>query len=531
MSNPKLTIWNNLQYDVPAALVVFLVALPLCLGIALASGAPLFSGLIAGIVGGVVIGVLSKSPLSVSGPAAGLAVIVLNAIQTLPSFEAFLLAVALAGIIQVGLGVLRAGVIGDFIPSAVIKGMLAAIGLILILKQIPHAVGYDSDYEGDQSFAQTDGRNTFSELWLMMQEQLLPGAILISVISLVFLFWWDKKQPKQQNFLRYLPGPLVVVLFGIVANQLFTQFAPSLAIHAEHMVTVPVAGSPAAFLGQFKAPDFSYISNSQVWITAVTIALVASVETLLCIEAIDKLDPFKRVSPTNRELMAQGAGNFVSGLIGGIPITSVIVRSSANVSSGGRTRMAAILHGVLLLLSIVAIPHLLNLIPLSALAAILIAVGYKLTKPEIFINKYRKGFPHLVPFVITIVAILFTDLLKGIAIGLFFGSIFVVWRNYKAAVSITSEGLNYLVRIRKDLSFIHKYEVKRALSDIPDDAFVILDLTRINFVDLDNAEIINDFIAGAEFRGIRVKVKALPESKIIKHINIPSYESLRTTPA
>lgn len=526
MSSQKLSVWNNLQYDLPAAIVVFLVALPLCLGIALASGVPLFSGVIAGMVGGIVIGTLSKSPLSVSGPAAGLAVIVLNAVQTLPSFEAFLLAVLLAGIIQVGLGLLKAGIIGDFIPSAVIKGMLSAIGLILILKQIPHAVGYDADYEGDETFAQADGHNTFSELWFMFQNQFLPGAVLISVLSLIFLFWWDEKQPKQTNFLRYLPGPLVVVIFGIIANQAFTQFAPALAIGAEHKVAVPVASSAEAFFSQFKFPDFSYITDKQVWIMAVTIALVASVETLLCIEAVDKIDPFKRVSPPNRELLAQGAGNFVCGLIGGMPVTSVIVRSSANVSSGARTRMSAIMHGVLLLLCVITIPHLLNLIPLSALAAILIVVGYKLTKPAIFISKFKKGYAHLIPFVVTIIAILFTDLLIGVLIGLVVGSIFIIWRNYHAVTTVTKEGNNYLIRFKKDLSFIHKYEVKRLLNEIPDESYVLLDLSRVSFVDLDNVEIINDFIAGADYRNIKVKVKTLPESRISKYLKTSSYEAV-----
>lgn len=527
MPKENLSLRANLQYDLPASVVVFLVALPLCLGIALASGVPLFSGLIAGIVGGIVVSALSKSPLSVSGPAAGLAVIVLGAVESLPSFGAFLLAVVLAGGIQVILGIVRAGIIGDFIPSSVIKGMLAAIGITLILKQIPHAFGYDADYEGDESFFQIDGRNTFSELWLMLQEQLSFGAILIAAISLIFLFWWDSKRIKKSGFLKKVPGPLVVVLFGVLANFIFQQFFPTLAIQSEHLVAVPVADSFNGFLGQFSFPDFGYITSREVWITAGTLALVASIETLLSVESVDKLDPFKRLTPTNRELMAQGIGNVTSGLIGGIPITSVIVRSSANVSSGARTRMSAIAHGVLLLLAVIAIPRLLNLIPLSALAAVLISVGYKLTKPKIFLDKYEKGWAHLIPFVVTIVAILLTDLLVGVGVGIFVAGFFILYNNFQSAISFTQDGSNCLVRFKKDLSFIHKYELKRILAQISDNCNVLLDISTIGFIDLDNTEIINDFIESAPYRGIRVTVKSVNE-QTSKFINTPEYEPIGT---
>lgn len=524
MSQQNLKSYANLKYDLPAAVVVFLVALPLCLGIALASGVPLFSGIIAGIVGGVVIGILSKSPLSVSGPAAGLAVIVLNAVQTLPSFEAFLLAVLLAGLIQIVFAVIKAGVIGDFIPSAVIKGMLAAIGIILILKQVPHAIGYDGDYEGDESFWQTDGRNTFSELWLMLDERLSFGAVIISVVSLIFLFWWDSKKAIKPGFLKLIPGPLVVVLFGVLANLGYHAWAPDLAIDTIHMVSVPVADSAGAFFENFSFPDFSYITDKQIWITAFTLALVASIETLLSIEAVDKLDPFKRVTPTNRELMAQGVGNFVAGLIGGMPVTSVIVRSSANVSSGARTKMSAIGHGLLLLLCVVAIPGILNTIPLSALAAVLISVGYKLTKPEIFLKKYEKGWAHLIPFVVTIVAILLTDLLVGVCIGLAVGAFFIVRANFKSGINFVQDGNNYLIRFKQDMSFIHKYELKRFLEKIPENANLLIDISKINFIDLDNAEIINDFIESSDYKGIRVSVKRTDKGSSSIIINEPVYE-------
>lgn len=525
MSKENLSLRANLQYDLPASVVVFLVALPLCLGIALASGAPLFSGLIAGIVGGIVVSIFSKSSLSVSGPAAGLAVIVLSAIQSLPSFEAFLLAVALAGVIQILFGFVGAGIIGDFIPFSVIKGMLAAIGILLILKQIPHALGYDADYEGDEAFFQVDGRNTFSELWLMLQEQLSFGAIIISSISLIFLFWWDSKKIRKPDFLKRIPGPLVVVIFGILTNQLFLASLPTLAIQAEHLVAVPVANSFQAFLGQFSFPDFSQIVNRQIWIAALTLALVASVETLLSIEAVDKLDPFKRVTPTNRELMAQGIGNFTSGMIGGIPITSVIVRSSANVTSGARTRMSAIAHGILLLISVIAIPQLLNLIPLSALAAILIAVGYKLTKPGIFVKEFGKGWAHFIPFVVTIVAILFSDLLIGVGVGIFVAGFFILYSNFHSSISFTQDNNNCLIRFKKELSFIHKYELKRVLEKIPDNCNVLLDISNVGFIDLDNAELINEFIEVAAYRDIKVRLKTLNQ-QTANLIKTPEYDSL-----
>ncbi len=509
MKSKYFQLTSNLRYDAPAALVVFLVALPLCLGVALASGVPLFSGIIAGVVGGVVVGLISKSPLSVSGPAAGLTVIVLSAVQSLPSFEVFLLAVVLAGCIQIALGALRAGIVGDFVPSAVIKGMLAAIGLILILKQIPHALGYDSDYEGDLSFQQADGENTFSALWRMLDQQFTPGAILISVVSLIFLFWWDTSSLRKKPLLQYLPAPLVVVLFGIIANEIFHVAAPSLAIYAEHMVSIPVAGSMNEFLQQFSFPDFSHIGNKEVWIVAATLGVVASLETLLSIEAIDKLDPFKRRTPTSRELMAQGIGNIASGMIGGMPVTSVIVRSSANVSSGGRTKTSTILHGILLAVCAVAIPGLLNKIPLAALAAVLISVGYKLTKPQIFIAKYEKGWAHLIPFVVTIVAILLTDLLVGIGVGLFVGGAFIIINNYKSAILYIADGDTHLIRFKKDMSFMHKYELKRILEKVPEGADLVIDVSKTGFIDLDNAEIINEYIQTAHFRGVNVSVRRL----------------------
>ncbi len=520
MTRPNLSPFANVKYDLPAALVVFLVALPLCLGVALASGAPLFSGLTAGVVGGIVIGFLSKSPLSVSGPAAGLTTIVFTAMHTLPSFEAFLLAVFLAGILQIGLGAARAGVIGDFIPSAVIKGMLAAIGLILILKQLPHAVGWDASFEGDEAFGEMGGENTFSRIWHLL-DHLTPGAVLISSLGLLILFGWDWLRPRLPGWLRQIPGPLVVVLMGVFSNLFFLHFLPELAVEPQHMVAVPAADSLGAFLGQFRFPDFGMIQNHAVWSTAVTIALVASVETLLSIEAIDKLDPFKRITPTNRELVAQGAGNMVSGLLGGLPVTSVIVRSSANAISGGRTRTATIVHGLLLLLSVLAIPHLLNQIPLAALAAILIGVGYKLTKPSLYIQKYQKGMSYFVPFVVTIAAILLTDLLKGIGIGVAVGVVFLLIENVRKVAIVVADGRNLLVRFKRDLYFIHKYDLKQTLNRVPPQCSLLLDLSRVGYMDRDNVEILNDFLQGAPYKDIRVEIKTGLDTSFAPLLHIP----------
>ena len=500
---PILKSWRQ---DLPASIVVALVALPLCLGIALASGAPLFAGLIAGVVGGLVVGAVSKSPLSVAGPAAGLTVIVLAAIEALPSYGAFLLAVVLAGAIQVGFAATRAGVLAEFVPSSVITGMLTAIGLILILKQVPHAVGYDGDFIGDFRFFQADGENTLSAIAAAMRSSITFGAAIIALASLAFLFWWDAARPKEGP-LRFLPGPLVVVVIGVAFNALFAAVAPTLVLEKSHLVQVPVAKSIADFGSFFSFPDVSQIGNAAVWTTALTLAIVASLESLLSVKAVDELDTRRRVTPKNREIVAQGCGNIVSGLVGGLPVTSVIVRSSANVDSGADSKLSTMLHAVWLLLSVALIPVLLNLIPLSALAAILIATGYKLAKPKLFTERWKQGLTQFVPFVATVVAILFTDLLIGICIGLAIGFVFVVARNFRPAITFACEGPDCLVRARRNLYFIHKYELQQALARVPDNANLLIDLTSTNYVDLDNVDVINGFIKGAAFRGIAIKVR------------------------
>ncbi|MFN3841578.1 MAG: SulP family inorganic anion transporter [Cyclobacteriaceae bacterium] len=497
---------RNFRTDIPASIVVFLVALPLCLGVALASGAPLFSGIIAGIVGGIVVGLYSRSPLSVSGPAAGLTTIVFSAITTLGDYRIFLLTVVLAGGIQLVLGFLKAGTIGNYFPSAVIKGMLAAIGLILILKQIPHAVGYDVDFVGDESFIQSDGENTFTEI-LASLNYLQPGALLISLVSLGILILWERPYMKQQKLTAVVPAPLLVVVVGTGLNQLFMDMGSPLQIEAEHLVSLPVAESFSGFLSQFSLPDFSAILNPTVWTIAVTLAIVASLESLLSIDAIDKLDPYKRLTPLNHELKAQGIGNIVSGLIGGLPVTSVIVRSSANVASGGKTKASTIMHGILLLLSVLLIPFYLNKIPLASLAAILLMVGWKLTKPTLIRDMFRKGWDQFLPFVITIGAIMLTDLLKGILIGIVIGLIFVLRSNFQRALFCVNEGNNYLIRLLKDVSFLNKALLRNTFRTIPDGSYVIIDGSRSTFIDKDILETIEDFQQSAAGRNITVEIR------------------------
>lgn len=426
-------LFKNIKHDLPASIVVFFVAVPLCLGIALASGAPLFSGIIAGIVGGIVVGPASGSPLGVSGPAAGLAVIVLTSIASLGgSWEAFLTAVVLAGIIQLIMGYAKAGFIAYFFPSSVIKGMLTGIGLLIILKQIPHALGWDKDFEGDVSFFQADGENTFSGIINAFQF-FTSGAVLIAGISLAILILWETVLTKKHKIFGMINGPLVVVIVGILMNYLYQNGILNFTLAADQVVSIPVPENLAGFLSEFRSPDFSILSNLEVYKVAIVLAIVASLETLLCVEATDKLDPYKRITPTNRELKAQGLGNVVSGLIGGLPITQVIVRSSANISFGGKTKMSAILHGFFLLISAVTIADVLNMIPLASLATILLLVGYKLAKPSLFKEMYKLGWEQFIPFTATVVAILTTDLLRGIIVGLLVGIFFT----HYATVTVT----------------------------------------------------------------------------------------------
>ena len=505
----KNNLFGNIKNDFPASVVVFFVAIPLCLGIALASGAPLFSGLIAGIVGGIVVGGISGSSLGVSGPAAGLTAIVLAAITSLGGYENLLVAVVLGGVIQLLFGVLKAGIIGYYFPSSVIKGMLTGIGIIIVLKQIPYFFGYEGDPEGDWAFLQVDGENTFSELG-NIAENISPGATLIACIGMAILILWESVLSKKGKFFQLIQGPLVAVAAGIVFY-LLTQNSEALAIEKQHLVSVPVPDDFDSFIGQFTLPNFAIIGEPAVWLTAFTIALVASLETLLCVEATDKLDPHKRTTPTNRELFAQGTGNIISGMIGGLPVTQVIVRSSANIQSGGQTKMSAIIHGFLLLISVIIVPNILNLIPLSVLAAILFLVGYKLAKPSLFKQMYMKGWKQFVPFIVTILGIVFGDLLIGISLGLVIGIFVILLKNYQNShflhIKKSENGNKHIqMTLAEEVTFINKGAILKELNKLEDHSFLEIDTRSTRFLDDDIIEILDDFKIKAKEKNIDIKI-------------------------
>ena len=483
-------MFAKIKFDLPSSVVVFLVALPLCLGVALASGAPMLSGVIAGVIGGVIVGLLSESHTSVSGPAAGLAAVILTAIGTLGSFDLLLMAGVIAGSIQLVSGIFKLGFIADYIPSNVIKGLLAAIGIILILKQIPHSFGYDADVVNDFSFNQQDGENTFSEL-INVINHFSGGASIVSLISLVVLIYWDKTPLKKYNF---LPASLFVVMSGILINLVFQRFIPTLYIEQSHLVNIPKING---VLSLITTPNFAGISNPQVWIVGFTIAIVASLETLLNLEAVENIDPHKRKASPNKELVAQGIGNIFSGLVGGIPITSVIVRSSVNINAGAATKMSAILHGLLLFVSVLFISPYLNLIPIASLAAILLVTGYKLAKVSLFKEMYRKGLNQFIPFIATILAIVFTDLLIGILIGLAVSIFYLMKSNFKNPFKIEKEVLAFGETIRMELpnqvSFLNKASIKDTLWSIPEGSKLIIDANYCDYIDNDVLEIIEDF--------------------------------------
>jgi len=513
------TFFSTWKKDLPASLVVFLVALPLCLGIALATtgdSTKLFSGVIAGIVGGIVVASISGSRLGVSGPAAGLITIVAVAIETIGSFEGLLLAIVFSGIIQLIASYLKAGVIGYYFPSSVIKGMLAAIGITLILKEIPHALGYDVDFMGDDAFIQKDHHNTFSELFYALKV-LSPGAIIISILSIVILILFDKPFLKRFGLFQLLPGALFVVLLGVGLNAFFKIYFPSYYLDGNHLVNLPVSESFNDFTSFFIFPDFSMLGNKDVYIVGLTIALVGSLETLLSVEAVDKIDPEKFVTPKNRELAAQGIGNIVSGMIGGLPITQVIVRSSANVTSGGKSKLAAIIHGVLLLLTVVLIPFYLNLIPLASLSAILLMVGYKLSKVGLYKQMYKLGNAQFLPFIVTIIAILFTDLLKGILIGILIAVLFILKRNhtnaFKKVEKINEDGVLRIV-LSEQITFINKSAISELLLGLPLNTKVVIDGNNCQSIDYDVIELIHDFKEHEAIkRNIDIHLSGIPDFK------------------
>ncbi|RKR80236.1 carbonic anhydrase [Mucilaginibacter gracilis] len=506
-----LSFKNTLKSNLSAGLVVFLVALPLCLGVALASGAPLLSGIITGIVGGIIVGGLSGSQLAVSGPAAGLTTIVAAAIITLHSYEAFLLSVVLAGVIQIVLGLVKAGKVGLFFPSNVIKGMLAAIGIILILKQIPHAFGYDADAEGDFAFLQADKANTFSEINNVLSK-LNMGAILIFALSMAVLMLWDTKLFKK---VKAFPAGLVVVILGVLASAGLSALPDYMHLRTNSFVKIPVLSGISDFATILKFPAFSAISNPEVWTVALTIAFVASLETLLSIEAVDKLDPQKRSTPLNRELLAQGLGNTISGLIGGIPLTAVIVRGATNVSAGAKTKFSAIFHGVLLLVTVILIPKVLNMIPLASLAAILIMVGYKLTKLKLFTDMYKAGWNQFAPFIITVIAIILTDLLKGVLIGMAVSIIFILVNATKDLIfsteTLTDNGKVQRLVLSEQVTFLNKAHLNEFFSKIEKGSSVWIDASQTRYIEQDCLEILQDFKTKAVADNISCTITGLKD--------------------
>jgi MFS superfamily sulfate permease-like transporter len=506
---------KNLQKDIPASIALFLVALPLCIGIAHACGLPVIQGLIAGMVGGVVIGLASGSKVSASGPAAGLVVIVESALHdisqnslanhnSVPLLEIFALVVVLAGLFQLVLGVVKLGKLADYIPVSVIKGMLAAIGLLLILKQLPHLVGWDADDFGDEEFLQLDGQTTFSEISIAF-EHLTPLALFIGFCGLAIQFMWDHPRLKKIAWTRIFPSSLLVVLIGVGLNQLSLRYLPTEAIESSHLVQLPKNLASTQFDFGIGISSFGLLGNILIWILAIKIGVVASIESLLSIEASDKIDPLKRVSPPNRELLAQGLGNVVSGVLGGMPLTAVVVRSSANINAGNATQWSAVFHGIWLALAVLFIPSVISLIPNAALAAILIFMGYKLAKPSLFTDEWKKGKMSFVPFIVTVLAILFTDLLIGIILGMVVAFFFIIKSNFHRSVTLVKIDSNYLVRFQQQSSFMNKSLLKSVLHGIPQNADVILDFTHCNFIDQDILDVVEDYQIRATSNEIRIE--------------------------
>lgn len=499
---------NTFGSDLKAGVVVFLVALPLCLGIAMACNVPLFSGIISGVVGGILVSILSGARYSVSGPAAGLTSIVISAIATLGSYEIFLAAVVFAGIIQILLGLLKAGGLGNYIPNAVIKGMLAGIGIILIIKQIPHLFGYDKDPEGDMEFFQLDGENSFTEL-VHMINFITPGSLLIGIISFALLIICGKSFYKDHKIFTNLPAPLLVVIVGILLTIAFRS-SVFLQIESQHLVSLPEIKDFGDLRANLAFPDFSFMGNVKFWTIALTIGLVASIETLLNIEATDKLDPDKNETNSNRELFAQGAGNILAGLVGGLPVTSVIVRSSANINSGAKTKLSIIIHALLLLISVIAFPGLLSLIPNSALAAILIVTGFKLTKIPIFKEQFKSGLEQFLPFVITIIVMLLTDLLKGVGAGILISVFFIIRDNIKFSFESSSDTIDgklyYLLKLPQHVTFFNKGYLIRFFEKVKPHSKLIIDGSINKKINRDAKDVISDFISTAKHKQIEVEL-------------------------
>jgi len=513
-----------LSNDFTAGLSVYLAGLPLCLGIALASGAPLFAGLIAGIIGGIVVGMLSGSEISVSGPAAGLAVIVLESITKIGSYEAFLVAVILAGLIQLVMGFLRAGRLSSFFPDSVIKGMLVGIGIVIILKQIPHALGRDNDYEGEYEFSQlADHENTISEIYRAIVTA-SPGAVVISICSMLVLVFWNKLADRRMRLFQFIPAALISVAVGVALNQFFGHYVPNfyLGDSNEHMVRVPVLSSEKGLASIFDFPDFSILSDVRIYGIAATIALVASLETLINLEASDRTDPLRRVSSASQELVAQGVGNILSGLVGGLPLTSVVVRTTTNVFGRSKSRLSTVIQGVLLLLSLFLAGSVLNHIPLACLAALLIVIGYKLAKPSIFTSIYHEGLGQFIPFIVTVLGIVFTNLLIGILVGLAVGYLFVLYSNSQASFRVIRDGNKVLVKFQKDIYFLSKPKLKETLRSFKRGDSVLIDGRYASFIDHDIYTLLTEYTKTAQTLGIDYELREVTQRKQ----NLPTYATV-----
>ena len=521
---------GNLKYDFPAGMAVFLIAIPLSLGIALASGAPLFAGLIAGILSGIVIAPISGSASGISGPTAGLAIIVASAIEEL-GFNGFLLALFIAGILQIIMGLFKAGVIAYYFPSSVINGMLSGIGIVLCLKQIPHAIGYDRDYEGDSAFFQSDNYSSFTELVNMLSYSSLT-AFLIALVSLAILILWEQPFMKKYSFFQLFQGVLIAIVVSIFINQNLLHFYPEWALKDNHLVTLPLLENTSDLLNQLNYPDFDQINNPAIYLMALTLAIVASLKTLLSVEAVDKMDPLKRVTCTNRELIAQGIGNTCSSLLGGLPLAQVIVRSSISIQSGGKTKATSIISGLLLLFAVIFIPRLLNQIPLASLASVLLVVGYKLVRPKSFIVMYKAGAYHFIPFCITILGMILTDLLIGLVIGLFTALFSILLENYKSAFYFHEShiGNKTIIRLSEHVSFLNKANIKKMLEQLPHDSEVVIDATRSKYIDYDVFEIIEAYKIEAHRKNIKLSIENLRGYGVLKpveNVRASNYDSQR----
>ncbi|TWT57374.1 Carbonic anhydrase 2 [Thalassoglobus neptunius] len=520
MSEPQASLLSpaTLTKDLTAGVVVFLVALPLCLGIALASGAPLFAGLLSGIIGGIIVGILSGSHTSVSGPAAGLAAIVVAQIDSLGSFDAFLLALLIGGILQIGLGIAKAGALSAFFPTSVIKGLLAAIGVLLILKQIPHVFGHDSDPEGEMSFQQPDDHNTFSEFFTLFSGEIHYGATIIGLLSIAILVFWERIKPLKKTG---IPAPLIVVLIGVGIHLFMLRLGQPWAIDPSHLVQIPVAETPSDLWNFLRFPDFSKWADPAIYIGGATLAIVASLETLLNLEAVDKLDREGRNSPPSRELVAQGIGNVCSSLVGGLPVTSVIVRSSVNVNAGGKTKISAVFHGVLLVICVAFFPAYLNMIPLAALAAILLVTGFKLASPTVFRQMWADGRYQFIPFIVTILAIVFTDLLIGILVGLFVSVLFILNSNLRRPIRRVVEthlhGEVMTIELANQVSFLNRAALQKVLDEAPRGTNILIDASQSDYIDPDILGLIRDFKTNkAPLLGVTVSLRGFREKYLLE---------------